>query len=90
MKLAIPRFHNAFRWISTDDEGRIYVMTWEHTPDGDGQYYDLFDAEGRYLAKIPLEFRPSVIKKNKFYTVTEDEEGFHLVKRFKANWSIGE
>jgi hypothetical protein len=90
MKLAIPRFHNAFRWISTDDEGRIYVTTWERTPDGDGYYYDLFDAESRYLAKIPLEFRPSVIKKNKFYAVTEDEDGFHIVKRYKANWRIGE
>lgn len=90
IKLEIPRFHNAFRWISTDDEGRIYVMTWERIPDSEGYYYDLFDAEGRYLAKIPLEFRPSVIKKNKFYTVREDEDGFHIVKRYKASWRIGE
>jgi len=90
IKVAIPKFHNAFRWISADDVGRIYVMTWERIPEGEGYYYDLFDAEGRYLAKIPLEFRPAVIKKNKFYTVIEDDDGFHIVKRYAANWRIGE
>ena len=57
---------------------------------GEGYCHDVFDSEGRYLAKIPLVFRPFVIKKNKFYTVTEDEDGFHIVKRYKANWMFDE
>ena len=90
IKLAIPKYHNPLQWISTDDEGRIFVMTWERTQESDGYYYDVFDAEGRYLAKIPLKFRPHLIKNNKFYQVTEDEDGFHIVKRFKVSWKMSE
>ncbi len=90
IKLAIPKYHNAYQWIMTDDEGRIFVMTQERAPEGKGYCHDVFDSEGRYLAKIPLEFRPFLIKKNKFYTVMENEDGFHLVKRYQANWRLDE
>ncbi len=90
MKLAIPRYHCAFQWIMTDDEGRIFVMTQERSPESSGYYHDVFDLEGRYLAKIPLATRPIVIKKDKFYTVTEDKNGFHTVKRYKAIWRMDE
>jgi DNA-binding beta-propeller fold protein YncE len=90
MKLAIPKYHGAFQWIMTDDEGRIFVMTEERSPEGKGYCHDVFDPEGRYLAKIPLAFRPIVIKKDKFYTVTENEDGFHVVKRYKMTWRIEE
>jgi hypothetical protein len=90
IKLAIPKYHAAFQWIMTDDEGRIFVMTEERAPGGQGYYHDIFDTQGRYLAKIPLAFRPIVIKKNKFYSVTEDEEGFHIVKRYQAQWRFDE
>lgn len=89
MKLAIPKYHSAFQWIMTDDEGRIWVMTEERTPGTEGYYYDIFDLEGRYFAKIPLTFRLLVIKKNKFYAVREDKDGFHTVKRYKASWRMG-
>jgi hypothetical protein len=88
IKLAIPKYHSAFQWIMTDDQGRIFVMTEERSPEGPGYFHDVFDAQGRYLAKIPLAFRPIVIKKNKFYNVTEDEEGFHIVKRYTAKWKF--
>jgi outer membrane protein assembly factor BamB len=89
IKLAIPKYHIAFQWIMTDDEGRILVMTQERLSETEGYYYDVFDPEGRYCAKIPLTFRPLVIKKNKFYSVKEDEDGFHTVRRYKAVWRMG-
>lgn len=90
IKLGIPKYHNAFQRFSTDDEGRIFVMTWERIPGSEGYYYDVFDPECRYIAKIPLKIRPILIKKKKFYTVTEDEDGFHIVKRYRADWRIDE
>ena len=90
IKLLIPKYHDAFQWFTTDDEGRILVMTWERIQGNDGYFYDVFDAQGRYLAKIPLKFRPFLIKSKKFYTVREDEEGFHVIKRYNVNWSIDE
>lgn len=88
MKLAIPRYHGAFQWIMTDDEGKIFVMTEERSPDGRGYFHDVFDSQGRYLAKILLAYHPALIKKNKFYAVAEDEQGFHIVKRYRALWKI--
>ena len=88
IKLSFPKYHNPIRWISTDDEGRIFVMTWERIPEGEGYYHDVFDPEGRYIAKIPLKFRPILIKNTKFYAIREDEQGFHVIKRYKASWRI--
>jgi hypothetical protein len=71
--------------ITTDDEGRIFVRTYEKAKEG--KYYnDVFDSEGRYIAKVPLKDRLQVWKKSKLYSIEEDEDGFQMVKRFKVNW----
>lgn len=44
------------------------------------------ESEGRYIAKTPLKHRPFVLKKNKLYTVEEDEEGYQVVKQYNINW----
>jgi hypothetical protein len=71
--------------ITTDDEGRIFVGTYEKTEEGK-YYYDVFDSEGRYLAKVALKGLLQVWKKSKLYSIEEDEDGFQMVKRFKVNW----
>jgi len=88
MKLSIPKYHTAYRWIITDDEGRMFVRTYERAVDGDDYYHDIFDEEGKYIAKIPLGFFPRLWKKNKLYTVEADEEGYQQVKRYKVTWKI--
>jgi len=82
------RYHNAFRFMNIDDEGRIFVQTYEKTSNENGYFYDVFDSEGKYIAKIPLKVRPRVWKKNKLYTVEEDEVGYQYVKRYKVTWKI--
>ena len=88
MKLIIPKHHNPYRWLLVDDENRIFVMTWEKAAEEKGYYYDIFDPEGRYIAKILLEHPPIVFKKNKLYTIEQDEEGYQIVKRYKVMWRI--
>ena len=88
IKLSIPRYHAAYRWFITDDEGRIFVRTYERVVDGEDYYYDIFDEEGKYIAKIPLGFFPRTWKNNKLYTIEEDEEGYQYVKRYKVTWKI--
>lgn len=80
--------HNPFIYICVDDMGRIYTRTYEKFPESGGYYYDVFDPEGKYMAKIPLKSRPYVIKKDKLYTIEEDEEGYQLVKRYGITWKI--
>ena len=87
-KLLFPKYFPFFRSISIDWEGRIFVGTYEKIEIGEGYfyYYDVFDSEGRYIAKIPLRRRPRVWKKNKLYTIEEDEEGYRFVKRYTVEW----
>ena len=56
--------------------------------DGDGFYYDVFDPEGKFIAKIQLNSIPQYWKNSKMYSIEVDEEGFQAVKRYKVAWKI--
>jgi hypothetical protein len=83
VKLIWNDHHNPFIYLCVDDRGRIFTRTYEMAPESDGYYYDVFDPDGKYVAKISLKSRPYVIKKSKLYTIEEDEEGYQFVKRYK-------
>lgn len=85
-KLKFPKYHSAFRRFFSDEEGKIFVQTWEKTDDEVNYYYDVFDQEGKYISKTVLPTRPHSCLKNKLYTIEEDEEGFHHVKRYRIIW----
>ena len=86
MKFSIPKYHAPYWALMVDDESRIFCLTWEKAKDGSECYYDVFDSEGKYIAKIPLKTRAPVFKKNKLYAIEEDEEGYQVVKRCKVTW----
>lgn len=86
LKYALSGFHTAFFTFSLDEEGRIIVQTWEKTEDREQHYYDVFDREGKYIARVSFRFRPQIWKKHKLYTIEEDEEGFQMVKRYRVTW----
>lgn len=88
IKVSWDKYHNAFRFLNVDDEGRIYVQTYEKTSTESGYYYDVFNSEGKYIAKMPLKGQPLVLKKSKVYTIEEDEKGYQVVKRYKASWNF--
>ena len=85
IKIIFPKYYPAFWHFSTDDEGRIFIQTFEKTEAG-SHYFDVFDPEGKYIAKAPLKVRPQTWKKNKLYTIEEDEDGYQYVKRYKVTW----
>lgn len=85
-KLNIPRFYPPYDLFMLDDECRIFAQTSEESKNGAGFYYDVFDPEGRYIAKILLKFYPRAWKRGKLYTIESDEEGFQAVKRYKVIW----
>jgi hypothetical protein len=83
VKLIWDDHHHPFIYLCVDDLGRIFTRTYEKAHESGEYFYDVFDPDGKYMAKIPLKSRPYVIKKNKLYTIEEDEEGYQLVKRYK-------
>ena len=74
--------------FSCDEEGRIFVQTYDKTEDGEADYYDVFDSEGKYIARFSLKYWAIVWKKQKLYTIEEDEDGFQVVKRYQVTWKI--
>lgn len=88
VKIQFPKHFPAFRGLSVDDEGRLFVLTYERFGYKDPYYYfDVFGAKGKYIAKVPI--RPAnrfMWKNNKLYTVETDEEGYPMVNRYKVTW----
>lgn len=74
-----PTFHN----FACDDDGSLFVQTYERTEDGEKAQHNLFDSEGKYLARIALKSRNFHLKKEKLYTIEEDEDGYYCVKRYR-------
>jgi hypothetical protein len=75
--------------IAVDEERRIFIGTYEKGKDGMSYYFDVFDAEGRYVTKVPLRHKlltPIVWKNKKLYTIEEDRDGYQYVKRYKVTW----
>jgi len=86
VKLIFSRYYPAYRIFTVDDQGRIFVQTYEKDKSGEEYYYDIFDNEGRYIAKITLWTEPQIWSKNKLYTTEENENGIQIVKRYKVTW----
>lgn len=91
MTFEVPSHFPPTRYFIVDDEGRIFVCTYEYEEKENVYYiyYDVFDAEGRYIAKFlhPQEEIVFVAKKNKIYCLErESEEGIPLVKRYRMVW----
>ncbi|MDH4271746.1 MAG: 6-bladed beta-propeller, partial [Candidatus Aminicenantes bacterium] len=87
----LPKYYPAFRSLELDDQGRLFVSTYEKVKGGKGYFIDVFDPESKYIAKIPLAAQPRIYmnriyKKGKLYAVEEDEEGYPVVKRYRLEW----
>lgn len=80
----------AYSGIFADDGGRIFVKTYERCGEtADSFYYDVFDEEGRYLAKLPIKVelnRNCVWKNHRLYAIESDEQGFQMVNRYSVSW----
>jgi hypothetical protein len=91
-ELNFPDHFPCFCDLAVDDKGRIFVKTFEREKSKkDTFYFDLFDEEGKYLAKMPIAInlnRDSVWKTGKLYTVETSQEGGPMVRRFKVSFDL--
>ncbi len=82
--LVFPKYYEALYSLNVDEEGRLYVGTYEKS---DNKYiYDVFDADGKFITRIPLKEGIVKFKNNKLYSVGADEEGYYYLKRYKVAW----
>ncbi len=85
--MKIPRHYPPFRFIVTDDEDRIYVLSWERPPGRQGYYFDIFDREGKYIVRAVLPAVRPLIRKGRLYAAGETDDGTPVLKRYKMLWA---
>jgi len=87
-KVELPEYYNPLYYFICDEDGRIYVRTYEKDSKG-GFYYDVFDSEGRNIAKFSLPGNELlfVAKKDKLYSVmSQNGKAFSFVKKYSVEW----
>jgi uncharacterized protein YuzE len=91
-KLNFPDRFPAFMDISVDEKDWLWVKTYERVDGEENSYYfDIFDSEGKYMAKVPIRVnldQSAVWKENMLYTIETGKEGFQMIKRFRVQWKI--
>ncbi len=85
--IRFPERFPPFSGTCHDDEGRLFVKTHESAGQEGLDTYDVFDADGRYAAKISLKVPLMVLKKGFLYTIVENPDGFRVAKRYQMRWS---
>jgi hypothetical protein len=87
---AKPRFSKrfpAFRRIIADERGWLFVQTNERASDGKSYITDIFDPDGRYIARFGEGGMIYRVRGGKVYSVKEDAEGYQIVKRYAIEWT---
>jgi len=68
------------------DEDRLLVRTYEKGRAEKEYYWDVFDAEGRFVAKVPIAHEIRLWRDGKVYFIVENEDGYKVLKCFRARW----
>jgi len=85
--------HACYRSFFVDDQGRLFVQTWERNAANTEDVHDVFDAEGRYLGRVAMPrhedlINPTtrIVRNDKLYAIEQDAEGNGVVRRYSVNW----
>ena len=97
MTFELPTHFPGFSRLVADDKGKIFALTAPLSLTMKSFFWDVFDAEGRYLANIRLpgsvwhlsNMKNGLLwKGGKLYVVEEDKDGYHIVKRYAVEWIL--
>lgn len=85
-RIEFPKSFPAYQSFSRDDKGRIFVRTFEKGKKEREYFFDVFDEEGIYIAKVLLDVDPRIWKGEKLYAIKENEDGFQVLKCSSIRW----
>lgn len=81
-----------FRFLFTDDEGRLYVMTRERGPNPGEFMYDIFSAEGVFIGRTnlgnsgPSYPKNAIASNGRMYSLNEKENGYKELVVYRMKW----
>ena len=85
---SMPAFHSFF----SDDDGRLFVMTYEKGENPSEYMYDIFNAEGIFISKKSLNVfhdgsgAYSIVRNGRFYCLKEKDSGYKELVVYKMRW----
>jgi len=97
-KTVFPDHMPPFRYFFTDDEGRLYVMTWEKSKVQGEYVYDIYNSQGLFVGRTSLrnynnegpfsrEVEMSVkVRNGRLYELTAQESGYRELVVYKMVW----
>ena len=86
----------AFDFFFSDDEGRLFVKTYEKLEATNKYIFDVFDSEGKFLTRTELKISDEIslfqdkfyVKNNKLYSKEFTEDGFPALRRYRIVWNF--
>ncbi len=81
----LPEYYPVFQAFYTDDTGRIFVKTYEKSENG-GFIFDIFDPDGKYLARTAFQTEYQIWRGNNMYTIEKNSDGYPVIKHYHVDW----
>ena len=96
-KLIVPDKMPPFHYFFLDDEGRLYVKTYEQGNDRHEFIHDVFNADGVFITRVSLpgfgswmypgrDLNRAKARNNRFYCIREKESGYKELIVNKMFW----
>jgi hypothetical protein len=85
-RIEFPIVYPAYQNFTIDEEWRLFVRTFEKGKKEGEFFFDVYDVDGRYIAKIPFKGEPRVWKGKKLYAIDETEDGFQILRIYSVHW----
>jgi hypothetical protein len=85
-KMEFPKVFPATSTFLLADDGKLIVRTYEKGPAKDEFWNDVFDPEGRYLARFSHPCTFSVLRAGLLYGTDENEDGYRTLRCFRVRW----
>jgi len=89
------KYWPSFRYLFTDDEGRLFVLTYEENAIPGEYIYDIFNSKGIFIGRTSLgnvgRSYPFTVRaiKNRLYCLREKESGYKELVVNRMNWEKG-
>lgn len=84
--LAFPDYFPPFSAFLIDEADRLYVRTFEKGQAPHWYIWDVFDPDGKLIARVELPENTLLIKEGKLCAVEKDEEDYPYLCLYQATW----
>jgi len=93
-KVYIPQHWPPFQSCFTDEEGRLFVMTYEKGENPGEYIHDIFSSDGAFIGRAALEYYSAnrmtplkaIAKNGRLYCLQEKERGNKELAVYKMTW----